>query len=76
MAQTVALAHYYDRLKVHNWFFEMSDDPGFYRRGKDEHDALVAIGHQSQAHADLFKAMRAYHTENGDLPARPVEVAA
>ena len=36
-----ALAEWHDRLKGHDWTYNMSDDPGVYRRGKENYSRNI-----------------------------------
>ena len=74
-ASLPALGDYYDRLRFHDWHYEMSDDSGMYRRGKDSEHALEAVARQSDAHKALFDAWAAYVAHTGPMPMRPESVA-
>ena len=61
----VSLGEYYDRLDRHDWFYEMSDDPGTYKKGAGDQAKVEAISKQSTEHAALYAAFT-LHIFNGE----------
>ena len=57
--------------RVHDWHYQMTDDPGAYALGAQAHQELVNTAY---SHADLtaiFEAWRDHHFNAGARPAEP-----
>lgn len=72
------LGEFWDQLAGFDWFYEMSDDPGVYRRGTRAQAEVREVAAQSEEHAALYKAWREYMcsgpawgTEKKPCPERP-----
>jgi predicted hydrolase (HD superfamily) len=62
---------YWTQCRLHDWHYEMSDDPEVYRNGKDSEDYLLSIAHEDPAIAEVFLQWQAYHYYSGPRPAEP-----
>lgn len=72
------LAEYWDDLKKHDWYFNMTDDRGVWRRGDSNQRRLRAIASvQGPEFTDMYQAFVDYHQRNmkgeatAPLPNRP-----
>lgn len=61
---------YWTQCRLHDWHYEMSDDPEVYRNGKDSEDYLLSLAHKNPELADIFKQWHDHHYGSG---ARPIE---
>ena len=57
--------------RIHDWTYMYSDDPGVYRNGKEQNEALLNEAHADPALMDIYRAWGEYHFENGAKPAEP-----
>ena len=57
--------------RVHDWTYMYSDDPGVYRAGKEENEALLDAAHKDPALFDIYNAWSSHHFDNGAKPAEP-----
>jgi len=55
---SVELSDYAARLQTHDWYYEMSDDPGVYKRGSAEQRWLEEQVRRSDDHRELFEAAK------------------
>ena len=58
MTLTDELAEYAARLRFHDWYYEMSDDPGVYKRGSAEQRWLEEQSRRSDEHRKIFKTAK------------------
>lgn len=66
------LSEYWDKLARFDWTYNMSEDPGVYRRASKVHSELKQIAKESQEHQDLYKAVEAHGWDSSNsLPERP-----
>ena len=69
---SVTLRQYYDDLKRHDWWHEMSDDNSKFERGDKEQRRLDRLKNTSPEHRSLYFAMMLYYKHNeGNEPKRP-----
>lgn len=57
--------------RVHDWHYQMADDPGAYREGAEAHQALVNLAYSDSALTPVFEAWREYHYNAGARPTEP-----
>jgi hypothetical protein len=50
-----SLTDYERRLKDHDWYYMMSDDPSVYERGLTNHRRLLAEANTSPEHQALYQ---------------------
>jgi predicted hydrolase (HD superfamily) len=62
---------YWTQCRLHDWHYEMSDDPETYRMGKDSEDYLLSLAHKDPAMAEVFKQWQSYHRDTGPRPIEP-----
>ena len=62
---------YWTQCRLHDWHYEMSDDPEAYRMGKESEDYLLSLAHKDPAMAEVFKQWRSYHHDTGPRPIEP-----
>ena len=62
---------YWTQCRLHDWHYEMSDDPEVYRNGKANEDYLLSLTHNSPAMADMFKQWQDHAYNCGPRPAEP-----
>ena len=55
---SVELSDYAARLQTHDWYYEMSDDPGVYKRGSAEQRWLEEQARRSDDHREAFEAAK------------------
>ena len=72
----VALADFRRRLQGHDWHYNMSDDPGVWRRGSAVEQELLAIAKTSPQHRKLFDAFYDHAMGRGPAPELPADAAA
>jgi hypothetical protein len=65
---------YYDMLAKHDWHYEMTEDPGVWRKGSAEHRRLLAIASESEEHRQLYGAWNCHIFSNGPKPVRAVNI--
>ena len=53
-AERLGFLDFYIRLQRHDWYHEMSDDPGVYRSGNDEQKFLEAGARRSDGYRAAF----------------------
>lgn len=72
----MTLAQFYDQLKRHDWYYQMSDDDSVWRRGAQNKLRLIDFAKTIKGGAELMSAFSAHyvvHGERGPLPERPAE---
>lgn len=52
------LEDYKERLKSHDWWYEMSEDPVVYQRGRANYLELVRLSKESESHLELFEEIK------------------
>ena len=57
--------------RIHDWTYMYSDDPGVYRNGKEENEALLEAAHKNPALMDMYRAWSAYHFDSAAKPEEP-----
>jgi hypothetical protein len=62
---------YWTQCRLHDWHYMMSDDPEFYRMGKDEEDRLVAIAQSDPAMAEIYRQWQDNAHNCGPRPTEP-----
>lgn len=62
---------YWTQCRLHDWHYEMSDDPEVYRNGKNSEDYLLSHAHIDPALADMFKQWREHAHNCGPRPIEP-----
>lgn len=68
----ISLKQYYDELRLHDWWFEMSDDNSKFEAGYKKQQRLDRLKNTSPEHRSLYFAMMRYYKHNeGDAPKRP-----
>ena len=74
------LPEYWDMLKAHDWYYQMSDDFRVWHRGDRNYSRLKTIAEESPEHHDLLMAFGSYYfngtpmgNNNLKLPERPDE---
>lgn len=65
------LSSFYDRLNVHDWFYDYSDDHRVWARGCADRAELRAIAMSSPAHRSLYNEFSAHVFRKTPIPARP-----
>lgn len=69
---SVTLRQYYDELKRHDWWYEMSDDNSKFEAGDKQQRRLDRLKTTSPEHRSLYYAMTLYHKHGeGNEPTRP-----
>jgi hypothetical protein len=56
----MTLKEYYELLKKHDWFYQMSDDHYYFKLGMSERSKLRALAEQSDKHYSLYKKFAVY----------------
>jgi hypothetical protein len=67
------LREFYDILSRHDFWYDMSDDPGVRRRGREQREEIERIAGESPAHDKLWLAWYAARTTGSAMPPRPTE---
>ena len=62
---------YWTQCRLHDWHYEMSDDPEVYRMGKESEDYLLSLAHKDPAMAEVFKQWKAYQFTSAPRPIEP-----
>ena len=69
----MSLKEFYQLLKRHDWWYEMSDDHGVWRRGQDSLVHIRSIADTSLRHRALYEAYAHYMMRDGEMPEEPVD---
>ena len=76
----MTLREFYDLLKKHDWYYDMSEDPKVVLTGRINRQKLIKLSRQSPEHEKLFEEYRAYmfsgpawYTAPAPKPKRPKE---
>lgn len=77
----MTLCEFYNKLKVHDWFYDFSDDNEVYLRGRTVRDKLLReVAINGEPFGQLYRAMHDHHfsgepwnTEKQPMPERPEE---
>lgn len=56
----MTIQEFHEKLRQHDWYYQMSDDQSVWRRGCREHSQLEADSLQSPKFGLLFEAYRAW----------------
>lgn len=57
--------------RLHDWFYQWSDDPGVYRAGRDSLETLEMYAAKSPEHRAIYDAWHAHYFESGPKPVEP-----
>ena len=57
--------------RIHDWHYEMSDDPEIYRMGAEADEQLSAIAASDPKLREIHDAWFQYHHNAGARPAEP-----
>lgn len=68
----IKLDVFFDLLEQHDWQFQYSDDPYYYRRGLRERERLQNYASISTKHLRLYNQFADFHNKQSpNKPARP-----
>lgn len=62
---------YWTACRIHDWHYEMSEDPEVYRNGKEGQDHLVALADSDPELNEIYLQWQDYHFNSGPRPAEP-----
>jgi len=62
------LKTFFEMLRLHDWYFSMSDDYRVWKSGQNEHDQIMAICKQSERHKKIYDAFKKYLFDGKKLP--------
>ena len=62
------LKTFFEMLRVHDWYFSMSDDYRVWKSGQNEHDQIMAICKQSERHKKIYDAFKNYLFDGKKMP--------
>lgn len=57
--------------RIHDWHYEMSDDPDVYRNGADARRNLQSLAMRDENLRPIYDAWYEYHFNAGAAPAEP-----
>ena len=64
---------FYELLERHDWWYEQSDDPNAYRKGRNERHRLQAIAQENAILIDLYTRYADYVFRGNTKPTTPEE---
>lgn len=62
---------YWTACRVHDWFYEMSDDNSVYEAGRDNEDRLRDLANADPKLMEIYAAWREHHKGCGPVPKEP-----
>ena len=62
------LKTFFEMLRLHDWYFSMSDDYRVWKSGQNEHDQIMAICKQSERHKKIYEYFKKYLFDGKKLP--------
>jgi predicted hydrolase (HD superfamily) len=69
--QTMDARKYWTMCRIHDWHYEMADDPDAYRNGRDTHETIKDMAEKDAALRPIYEAWKEYHYRAGAHPAEP-----
>ena len=66
--KTPDLKTFFKMLRIHDWYFSMSDDHRVWKSGQNEHDQIMAICKQSEKHKKIYDAFKNYLFDGKKMP--------